>query len=505
MNSATLALDNLERFGEYPALQFAGSAYTNVELDDYAGRLATVLQARGVEAGDRVLVQMANCPEVMASFQAVWKIGGVLLPAPPQLGAAEVGYLLENSETKVALTNADLAPRLEQAAAAGPSCEQILVFGESEVAGAPDITEAVASAPPIRALTARASDDLALLLYTSGTTGKPKGVMLSHENVVSLPHPAVADLPPLMPTLHVLPLSHSFGVLMMNLGLVKGMRALLHTQWRVESVFEAIRDFEVQRFAVVPTMMTYMLDFPERESYDTSSLEGVWSGGAPLPDELRREFERVFACEVRDGYGMTESMGAATTYWQGDAFRPGSVGRAMPTMSIDIVDEQGRRLEAGAHGEVLIAGPTVMSGYWRNEEATAATVKDGWLHSGDVGYLDEDGFLYITDRKKDLIIKGGENISPREIEEALYSHHCVSEAVVVGIPHPRYGEDIWAAVALRPGAEASEEELRAHVAAHVIKFKVPTRVVFFTELPKNNTGKLQKREVRERLLASERE
>ena len=309
--------------------------------------------------------------------------------------------------------------------------------------GAVALAAETVGAEPLVEMTHRSGDDLALLLYTSGTTGKPKGVMLTHESVVSIPHPRMVDLPPFMPTLHVLPLSHSFGVLMMNLGFIKGMQAGLLARWDTRGVFEAIQHLRVVRFSMVPTMLTYMLEFPERDRYDTSSLEGVWTGGAPLPDPVRREFEQIFSCRVRDGYGMTESGGAGAAYYDQDAFRPGSVGRAQPTMSIRVVDDSGADVSACVRGEIVIAGPTLMAGYWRNQEATEETLVDGWLHSGDIGCLDEDGYLYLTDRKKDLIIKGGENISPREIEEALYKHEAVGEAVVFGVPDsPVRGEHL---------------------------------------------------------------
>ena len=278
---------------------------------------------------------------------------------------------------------------------------------------------------------------------------------------------------------------------------MKGMQSAIHPRWNTRRVFETIQELRVARFAVVPTMLTDMLEFPDRERYDTSSLEVVWSGGAGLPLELRRNFERVFDCRITDGYALTECNGSAVVYWQGDAFRPGSVGRAMPGVGLRIVDDEGRDLPPRATGEVLIQTDTLMLGYWRNEEATRDVIRDGWLYSGDVGYLDEDGFVYLVGRKKDLIIKGGENIAPREIEEALYEHPDVAEAAAVGVPDPRLGEDIWAAVQLRAGASVEPEDLRAHVAARLTKFKVPTRIVILDAMPKNATGKIQKREVKE--------
>ncbi len=501
MNAGNLALDNIERFGEYPILHWQGTTISNVELDTRARKLARVLKDRGVAAGDRVAVVMPNSPEVFEAFQAVWKIGAVILPIRPQLAAPEIEHMMRDSEARTVITAGELVPLIRGAC---PELESLLVVDGQAAEGAIDLASETAGAEPLAGMADRSGDDLALLLYTSGTTGRPKGVMLTHDSVVAVPHPKMVDLPPFMPTLHALPLSHSFGVLMMNLGFIKGMQAKLLVHWDTRRVFEAIQELRVMRFSMVPTMLTYMLEFADRDRYDTSSLKSVWTGGAPLPDAVRREFERVFSCRVRDGYGMTETGGAGAAYYDEDVFRPGSVGRAQPDTSIRVVDENGADVAAGVQGEILIGAPTLMAGYWRNQEATEETLVDGWLYSGDIGYLDEDGYLYITDRKKDLIIKGGENISPREIEEALYAHEAVAEAVVFGVPDARFGENLWAAVALGAGSTASERELLRHVGRHVTRFKVPERVFVLDEIPKNATGKLQKRAVRDRLLAQGR-
>jgi long-chain acyl-CoA synthetase len=507
VNVARLLLDNIDRFGEYPLIHFGGGRLTNVEMERYSARLSSVLRERGVRPGDRVLMAIPNSPEVIASFLAIWRLGAVPLPATPQLGAPELRYLLANSEAKVALTSRELAPRLLEASRALPFRLAILAFQgaaptEAGVNGASreaveDLTTLVAAAEPIDTLTDCAPDQLALLLYTSGTTGQPKGVMISQTAVVGLGQPKVTKVPPLLTTLHVLPLSHGFGVNMMVFTLMKGMQSAIHPRWNTRRALETIQELRVARFAVVPTMLTDLLEFGDRERYDTSSLEVVWSGGAGLPLEVRRQFERTFECRITDGYALTECNGSAVVYWDGDRFRPGSVGRAMPGVELRIVDDDGRDLPTGAAGEVLIRSDTLMLGYWRNEDATRAVIRDGWLWSGDVGYLDQDGFLYLVGRKKDLIIKGGENIAPREIEESLYEHPDVAEAAVVGMPDPRLGEDVWAAVQLRAGAVAGESDLRAHVAARLTKFKVPTRVVILDQMPKNATGKIQKRAVKE--------
>jgi long-chain acyl-CoA synthetase len=503
MNVGKLSLDNLEHHGVHTHLYYGGRGYTNEESLAYAAALAEVLAEHAVGVDDQVMVMMPNSPVVLAAFQAAWKIGAVIIPVTPQLGAPEVRYMLEDSDAKVVLTAPVLAPVLSQAMAGLTESPELLVVGETDVAGAVDVEseiDARVGKGPLDRLVERSDDDLALLLYTSGTTGHPKGVMLTHGNMYSNAlscREMNADLPPGERGLAVLPLSHSFGVLMMNLGLLFGSVSALLPRFDIKEVFEYLQRYEIQRFALVPTMLSYMLNFPERDSYDLASLENVDSGGAALPNEVRLEFERVFDCVVKDGYGMSECAPAATGYGPDDAYRPGSVGRAIPGVEISIRDDGNREVARGEWGEICIQGPNVMRGYWNKAEATAEALAGGWLHSGDIGYMDEDGYIFITDRKKDLIIKGAENISPREIEEALHEHPAVAEVAVVAVPDERFGEDIWAAVVVRHGQAVEEEELRAHVAELVTKFKIPTRFVFRDELPKNPTGKIQKRAIRE--------
>ncbi len=503
MNAAQLALDSLEHFGEYPAIHFAGETYTNLDQAKLAGRIASVLDEQGVGPGDRVLVMMPNRPAIFAAFQAVWKIGAVILPAMPQLGPVEVRYLLENSEAKVALTAPEVTAVVAEAAAGVESLKRLLVLGESSVRAAVDITEGVESATELEGLVDRADDDLALLLYTSGTTGRPKGVMNTHANLLFTASSltTMVEIPPQTRILHFLPMAHSYGVIMMCAGFVKGMVATLMVQWNTEEVFRNLEHFKIQRLSVVPTMLTYMLDYPDRDRYDLSHLSWVWSGGAALANEVRVEFERTFDCVVKDGYGLTESTSMGTAYSDTDVFHPGSCGRPVPGVEVAVMDDDGVSLGAGEWGEVCLKGPNLMRGYWRNEEATAAARRGEWLLTGDIGYLDEDGFLHITDRKKDLIIKGGENISPREIEEALYEHPAISEVAVVPVPHPVYGDDIWAAVVLKPDREVEEDELRTHAARYVTKFKLPSRFVYLEELPKSAVGKILKRELRDQFSA----
>ena len=501
-NLALLELDNIDRFGVYTRLHFEDRSYTNLEELHLTGCLARLLKDHGVVPGDRVLVMMPNSPELTAAFPAIWTIGATIVPVIPQWTAGEVADIFRNSGATVVLTVPALAPRLQEAASMAGAVRHLLVFGESGIPGARNICPLLAGTSLIETPVDRSGEDMAILLYTSGTTGTPKGVMITHGNMLAALDSALRQNPELGPgpMLLSLPLTHVYGVLMQNLANRWGITSVLMRQFEPVRVFEAIERHQIQYFPVVPTMLVYLLNHPDRERYNLSSLSRITSGGAALPDRLRVDFERVFQCRIQQGYGLSESASVATAYQLEQAYRPGSAGQAAPGVEICIFDDRNQPLPLRSIGEICLAGPNISSGYWKDPDATRATLRGGWLHTGDIGYLDEEGYLFITDRKKDLIIKGGENVSPREIEESLYLHPAVAEAAVVGVPDVVYGEDICAVVQLKPGAEVSEQDLRQHVARYVTKFKVPTRVLFQRVLPKNSNGKILKREIRAQLL-----
>jgi long-chain acyl-CoA synthetase len=499
LNAGQLAYENLNRFGEYTCLHFEGKSYTNSERMRYAQCLAAVLRDNGVKPGDVVAIKMNNCPDVPASFQAAWILGAAIFPIMPQLLARELNYILDHSEAHVIITSDELTAKVVEAAQGLSSLKHILVTGNCEIESAKDIRREIEAASPIENLQDRATDDLALLVYTSGTTGKPKGVMQSHSNVIANAEACQNLLvtEPMTICLSVLPLAHVYGVLMMNIGSLLGTVDVLHPNIELQKIFEDIETYKVQRISVVPTMMAYMIHFPNPEKYDLSSLKRVSSGGAPLPDGVRLEFEKKFNCIVTEGWGQSEATCAITFYYEGESYRPGSAGRALPKVEICVQDDNNEILATGSTGEFCVKGPNVMKGYWKNEEATRNTIIDGWLHTGDIGNLDEEGFAYITDRKKDLIIKGGENISPREIEEIIYTHPSIAECAVVGIPCNIFGEDICAAIATRQNVDVSEDEIKEHTGKFLNKFKVPSQVIILDSLPQSSVGKLLKREVRE--------
>lgn len=499
MNVARLALDNIDKFGSYTTTYYEDRSYTNVENYQRACRTASALQQRGVREGDRVLVMMLNSPDVLSAFVAIWKLGAVVVPVTPMWTAREARYVLEDSKARWAITSPELARRLKEASEGISGFEAILVTGRTEVEGATDITAEIETAAPLDLIVDCDPNTLALLLYTSGTTGSPKGVMLSHDNLVFVADAVYENQKSLgqFRTMLVLPLSHVYGVLVMNAGYRVGTISRILRSFDPTRVLETIQDFRVQRFAVVPTMLTYLINHPEREKYDVSSLEAIGSGGAPISEAMRQEFQRLFDCRALQGYGLSESAGALTGYLPDEEYRTGSVGRALPGIEVCIMDFDNQVLPPRQAGEICTRGRHVMRGYLNKEEATREAIILGWLHTGDIGYLDEDGYLYITDRRKDLIIKGGENISPREIEEGLYTHPVVAEAAVFGVPDDLYGEQVVAAVVLRPGQSVTEEEIRAHIAGYVTKFKVPSRIVFLESLPRNPSGKILKRTLRE--------
>jgi long-chain acyl-CoA synthetase len=501
MNAAQLSLDNIERFGEYTSTWFEGHSYTNVQLYHYACRFAETLRQHGVNSGDGVVVMMLNSPAVNAAFIAIWKLGAVIIPVTPMWNAREVRYVLKDSGASFAITSPELAARLKEASSELPNFREVLCIGES--ADAANIESEIEASTEFAPLIERESNDLAMLLYTSGTTGNPKGVMLSHDNMIFVAdalYERNASVGPIR-SLSVLPMSHVYGVLMMNLGYRMGNSSNILKHFDAGKVLALIESFKVQRLAFVPTMLTMLINHPDREKYDYASLQTVGTGGAPLAESTRLEFERLFNCKVKQGYGLSETAGALTTYYADENYRVGSVGRAMIGFEICAMDFSNNILPAGEIGELCTRGRHVMLGYLNKPEATRDTIIDGWLHTGDIGYVDADGYVFITDRKKELVIKGGENISPREIEEGLYGHPAIAEAAVFGIPDEIFGENLAAAVVLRAGHSLTEDELKNFIGSYVTKFKVPAKIIFMDVLPKGPSGKILKRAIRDQVVS----
>jgi long-chain acyl-CoA synthetase len=499
MNAAYLANEGLQRWGEYPATFFEGREFTNVEQLDFACRLASVLKAHGVQPCDRVVVMMPTCTEVPASFQAIWRLGAIIIPIMPQLIAPEIAYIVEDSGAEIVLTSPRLAPVVADATRHLSGFREVLVFGECDVCGTTNIEAEIAAAEPERHIFEKADDDLAVLVYTSGTTGNPKGVMLAHGALIENAQ-AVTELfnhSARSRSLMVLPMSHVYGMLLMNISGLLGQYTVMLRRFDPQETLRMIEEHRIERISLAPTMMVYLVNHPQRGNYDVSSLKYVTGGSAPLAEELRLEFSRLFDCRVVDGYGQSEATCAVTSFKDDEEIVPGSAGRPIKGVEVCVMDDDLNILGPNETGEICIRGSIVMKGYWNNPAATAETIIDGWLHSGDIGHLNEQGYVFITDRKKDMIIKGSENISPRQIEEAIHKHPAVAECAVFGVPDDMFQEEIAAAVVLKPGRSATAEEIQEHTLRYITRFKKPKYVSFCERLPKSSIGKVLKRQLRE--------
>ncbi len=493
MNLAALGEENVRKYGEYVSLACEGREWTNVEQQRAANRLANALRRLGIGPGDRVVVMLPNRPEVMQAYAAILKLGAVIVPVIFLLNPEEVRHILADSGARLAITSPELAAKLE-----GWTGPVVSVGGAGPGALAyEELVEREAERFP---MVDRADGDLAVILYTSGTTGRPKGVALSHDNLASNARAAASlhELDRERWALAVLPLSHSYGLTLMNAGNILGTRGVLLRWFNPELVLETIQRYRVQQMSGVPTMFVYLLNSPGAERFDTSSMRVWGSGAAPLPLEIVEPFEKKFGGRLLEGYGLTEASPVVSAHRLSGVRKLGSVGQPIPGVEAKILDDDDRELPAGELGEVCVRGRNVMVGYYGLPEETARTLRGGWLHTGDVGRLDADGFLYIVERKKDLIIRGGFNIYPREVEEVLYAHPKIAEAAVVGMRDPLMGEDVLAFVALKEGEQATAEEIVGFCQERLAKFKCPKQVRFVESLPKNPVGKILRKELRAR-------
>src|SRR4051812_26250712 len=476
--------------GHRPAVKLDGIVLTYSMLDAAAARAAGMLRAKGVEGGDAVGLQMPNVPYFPIVYFAVLRLGAVVVPMNPLLKGPEVEHHLSDSGAKLIVAwhgFGDAANEGSQAAGA----EAVLVEPGA-------FEQMLGDAEPVDAVVDRDDDDAAVIIYTSGTTGTPKGATLTHSNLAAGAEVArdLVDAGPDWVSLATLPLFHVFGMnSVMNVSVrARGLLTLL-PRFEPAKALEIIQRDKVTTFAGVPTMYTALLHHPERGDYDTSSLDLSVSGGSAMPVEVLRGFDEAFGTKVLEGYGLSETTGMGSFNLPSQERKPGSIGVPIGGTEFRLVDDDGNDVPAGEPGEIAMRGPFVMRGYWERDDATAETIRDGWFHTGDMATVDDDGYFFIVDRKKELIIRGGYNVYPREIEEVLYEHPAVREAAVIGVPHDALGEEVGAAIALKDGAEASEDEIRAFAKERVAAYKYPRQIWFVEELPKGPTGKVLKREI----------
>jgi long-chain acyl-CoA synthetase len=490
MNLGTILTDAAARDPGHVAVRLDDVELSYRQLNEASAWFAGVLAEQGVARGDRVGIMLPNIPHFAVCYYGVLRAGGVVVPINVLLKRREVAFQLSDCGARLLVAWETFAGEAQQGAR-DAQAECVLVAARG-------FDPPLPAAEPRRELADAAPDDTAVILYTSGTTGAPKGAVLSHDSLLhncqvmreafGLGADAV--------TLGALPLFHSFGqTCALNATIAGGGTLTLLPRFEPGKALEIIERDRVNVFEGVPTMYGAMLHYPERDRFDTTMLEVCISGGSALPVEVMRSFEEAFACKVLEGYGLSETSPVASFNPAESVRKPGSIGVPIEGVEMKVVDDEDREVSRGEVGEIVVRGRNVMKGYWNRPDATAEASRNGWFHTGDMGRVDEDGYFFIVDRKKDMIIRGGYNVYPREIEEVLYQHPAVREAAVVGVPDERYGEEVAAAVALKDGTHATAEGLREYVKEQVAAYKYPRHIWLADELPKGPTGKILKRQI----------
>jgi long-chain acyl-CoA synthetase len=491
-NLATILTDTAAEHGDRTAFKLDDIELTYAVLEASSARIAALLKSKGLEPGDRVGLMLPNVPYFPAIYYAILRAGGVVVPMNVLLKEREAKFYLDDSGTKLLFAWHDFAEAAESGAQeAGAEC--ILVKpGEFE--------QLVMQHEPDTGVEDRASDDTAVILYTSGTTGTPKGAELTHSNLrknCTIAPRILGDIGTEDVLLGALPLFHSFGqTCTMNTAVATGACVTMLPRFDPDKALEILERDGVTIFQGVPTMYNAMLHAERADSVDTSRLRMCNSGGAAIPVELIRGFEDKFGCAILEGYGLSETSPVASFNHPDRERKPGSIGTPIEGVEMQVWDDDGNEVPQGEVGEIVIRGHNVMKGYWERPDATEQVMdQNGWFRTGDMARMDQDGYFFIVDRKKDLIIRGGYNVYPREIEEVLYEHPAVQEAAVVGVPDESLGEEVGAAVVLKKGETLEPDEIKAYVKEQVASYKYPRKIWFEEDLPKGPTGKILKREI----------
>ena len=518
LSLAGLLDDSAEKYGDRDALVLGDTRLTYAQVNGTANQVANLLVSRGIRPGDKVALTCANLPYFTIAYFGILKAGGVVVPLNVLLKAREVAYHLDDSDAKAYFCfqgTEDLPMGTEghNAFEQTPGCEHFFMItadpaAQSPVEGTETLGSAMAQQPPTFDTVATDAEDTAVILYTSGTTGQPKGAELRHRNMVDNASLGAdlfdADAARPDTFLCVLPLFHSFGqTVIQNMGLMYGGTIVLQPRFEPRSALGLMAEEKVTFFAGVPTMywgLLVALD-ADKGSVDVSALAErlrvAVAGGSALPVEVHKAFQEKFGVTILEGYGLSETSPVASFSKPGEEPRVGSIGVPVSGVEMKLIDSEWNEVEEGEDviGEIAIKGHNVMKGYYNRPEATQEAIKDGWFRSGDLARRDKDGYYYIVDRAKDMIIRGGFNVYPREIEEVLMSHEAVSLAAVLGVPHKSHGEEIKAFVIKNEGAEITEDELITWCKQQMASYKYPRVVEFSESLPMTATGKIIKREL----------
>ena len=496
-------------------LVFEGQRWSFAETNERVNRLAHALRKLGIRQGDRIGMLQVNCPQYVEAYFAAAKLGAIFVPLNFRAKADELSYMIGNAEVMILFIGArylDMVDDMLSRVSTVKAC--ICVDGNQE--GRLVYEDLLESASPDEVTSDIEDDDITILMYTAGTTGRPKGVPLSHSGFVSY---VLENVEPANPEIEernllTVPLYHVAGMQAMLAGVYGGRTLVLMRQFEVKEWMKTIQDERASRAMLVPTMLKWVIDDTDFHTFDLSSLRVITYGAAPMPFEvIKKAIQELPWVRFINAFGQTETASTITTLGPEDHVLAGtdeeidrklkrltsSIGRPLPDVEVKIVDEKENLLPPNEVGEILAKGPRIMTGYWGDEEKTAQVLTpDGWLRTGDKGWMDEDGYIYLAGRGDDMIIRGGENVSPEEIENALYSHPKIEEAAVIGIPDPEWGQEPRAVVVLKKAEEATAEEIMAYCRPRLAGFKRPRSVIFVASLPRNAMGKVLKKELREK-------
>lgn len=490
------------------AYHFMGQGSSYAELDGAITKFASGLEKLGVKQGDHIALLLGNSPHFVIGLYGALRLGATVIPVNPIYTADEIGYILNNGDVKVVVALDMAIPLAEKVHTHLPKVENFIFCETSENGISKQTNENLTLLPKMKSFSEVVAsgdlsfkgpelndDDVAIILYTSGTTGKPKGAMLTHKNLFS----NASDVGDYLQmnaqdrVITTLPMFHVFCLTVaLNAPLLRGATLLIAPRFSPKEIFELAKEYEATVFAGVPTMYNFLYQYPEGNTEDLKTLRLCISGGASLPVALLNNFESKFNVRISEGYGLSEASPVTCFNPLDRPRKAGSIGTSIIHVENKIVNELGEEVPVGEVGELIVNGPNVMKGYYKLPEETAAAIRNGWLHTGDLARVDEEGYFYIVDRKKDMIIVGGYNVYPREVEEVLYNHPEIVEAAVLGVPDLNQGESVKCFVVSK-NPSLTEEELLDYCREHLAKYKVPSSIEFLEELPKNTTGKILRR------------
>lgn len=512
LNLSVILEDSARRYPTKDAFVFGDTRLNYAQINGAANQIANGLAAAGIQAGDKVALSCLNLPYFPMIYFGILKAGASVVPLSVLLKRNEIAYHLKDSDAKAyfCFVGTEQLPMGEEGYAGfqeADACEHFFMItpkptDPSPIEGTKTMGMLMANQPPTFATSPTNAEDTAVIIYTSGTTGQPKGAELTHSSLL-LNANLCRDLLGFQQediSLIVLPLFHIFAMtVLMNAGIYHGITAVLLPRFDASQVLGLMQKEKVTLFAGVPTMYWGLLNFDD-SAFDLKSISDKLrvcvSGGASLPVQVLKDFEKKYNVPILEGYGMSEGSPVVTFNHLNQVRKPGSIGTPVWGVEVKLVDENDQEIPIGEKGELLYRGHNVMKGYYQRPEANATTLRGGWMHSGDIATKDEDGYYYIVDRVKDMVIRGGLNVYPREVEEVMMRHEAVSMVAVIGVPHEQHGEEIKACVVLKDGKEISEEALMAWTKENIAAYKYPRIIEFMTALPMNATGKILKKELR---------